>query len=146
MTNRREELSREESLRLLGAVPMGRVVFTLRALPAIRPVNHIVDDGDVIFRTRYDSALAPAAGSIIVAYEADEIDRCSHSGWSVIVTGATERVTDSDQIERYRHRIRTWYDPGPADVVVRIRTAFVTGIRLVPERGCPGAGRVRAAG
>ena len=35
----RQELAREEALRLLATVPLGRVVFTDRALSAIRPVN-----------------------------------------------------------------------------------------------------------
>ena len=34
--NEQQELAREEALRLLGTVPLGRVVFTDRALPAIR--------------------------------------------------------------------------------------------------------------
>jgi hypothetical protein len=28
---------------LLASVPLGRIVFTARALPAIRPVSHLVD-------------------------------------------------------------------------------------------------------
>lgn len=38
-----EQLDRSEALRLLGTVPLGRVVFTHQALPAIRPVNHVVE-------------------------------------------------------------------------------------------------------
>jgi hypothetical protein len=39
------ELPRQESLRLLGGVPFGRIVYTVRALPAIVPVRHLVDSG-----------------------------------------------------------------------------------------------------
>lgn len=38
-----EQLDRSEALRLLGTVPLGRIVFTHQALPAIRPVNHVVE-------------------------------------------------------------------------------------------------------
>ena len=40
------ELTRGESLRLLGSVPLGRIVFTLHAMPAIRLVNHLLDGED----------------------------------------------------------------------------------------------------
>lgn len=46
------ELDRDEAMRLLASVDHGRVVFTRAALPAIRPVNHLVVDGRVIVRTR----------------------------------------------------------------------------------------------
>lgn len=46
------ELDRDEAMRLLASVDHGRVVFTRAALPAIRPVNHLVVDGRVIGRTR----------------------------------------------------------------------------------------------
>ena len=42
-----QELERAEAMRLLASIGYGRVVFTLNALPAIRPVNHLVDDGRV---------------------------------------------------------------------------------------------------
>jgi hypothetical protein len=45
------ELTRAESLRLLGTVPFGRIVFTRQAMPAIRPVNRILDHGALIVRT-----------------------------------------------------------------------------------------------
>ena len=42
-TRRLQALPREESLRLLRSVSVGRLVFTHLALPAIRPVNHVVE-------------------------------------------------------------------------------------------------------
>ena len=37
-----EQLNRSEALKLLGSVSLGRLVFTHQALPAVRPVNHLV--------------------------------------------------------------------------------------------------------
>src|SRR5690349_16567976 len=66
-------LSREESLRLLSDAAMGRVVFTQHALPAIQPVNHVIDDGDIIIRTHLGAAITLAVDGhdAVVAYEAD---------------------------------------------------------------------------
>jgi hypothetical protein len=54
---------RHEAPRLLADVAMSRVVFTQRAPSAIRPVNHILDQGEVVMsvnaqdRTRYEALL-----------------------------------------------------------------------------------------
>lgn len=90
------ELDRDEAMRLLASVDHGRVVFTRAALPAIRPVNHLVVDGRVIVRTRLTAKVSVAVRSsadagVVVAYEADDLDPRRRTGWSVVVTGlATE--------------------------------------------------------
>jgi hypothetical protein len=38
------ELTAQESWQLLSSVSLGQIVFTLHAMPVIRPVNHLVDD------------------------------------------------------------------------------------------------------
>lgn len=37
-----ESLSRYEALRLLKGAKIGRLVFSHQALPAVRPVNHVL--------------------------------------------------------------------------------------------------------
>ncbi|MVU78184.1 pyridoxamine 5'-phosphate oxidase family protein [Nocardia sp. ET3-3] len=126
-------LSRAESLRLLAGVPFGRVVFTRDALPAIRPVNHYVDDGVVIVRTRLSSRLTSAVhaeSEVVVAYEADDIDRENRLGWSVVVTGIARTVTDPELIARYDELVRPWID-GVMDSIVAIEPTLVTGVRLL---------------
>jgi len=132
------ELTREESLRLLGSVSLGRVVFTHRALPAIRPVNHLVDEGDIIIRSHAGAAVISAAdtdGSVVVAYEADAIDPDDHVGWSVVVTGTAKLIRDPQQVAQYERLLRPWAI-GEMDQVIRIRPEMITGFRLVGEQVC----------
>lgn len=121
-------LSRTQSLRLLAGVALGRVVFTERALPAIRPVNHLVDNGMIIIRTHLGAAVLGAVG-MVVAYEADEIDPLAHTGWSVIVTGLARQVQDPDDLGRYERALRPWVD-GEKDQVIAIEPEIVTGYLL----------------
>jgi pyridoxamine 5'-phosphate oxidase-like protein len=126
------ELTRGESLRLLASVSFGRIVFTLQALPAIRPVNHLLDHGDVIIRTHLGAPMVAAAGTelgVVVAYEADEIDPNEHLGWSVIVTGRAYLVRDPQQVARYERMLHTWV-AGTMDQFIRIHPEIITGIRL----------------
>jgi len=126
-----EALPREESLRLLGSTSLGRVVFTQFALPAIRPVNHIVEGDTIIIRTHLGSAVDSAVDGTgtVVAYEADMIDPDDHLGWSVIVIGRASRVTNSGEVTRYREVLQPWVF-GPKDDVIMITADIVDGFRL----------------
>jgi hypothetical protein len=128
-----QELTQAESLRLLASVPVGRVVFTYHALPAIRPVNHLVADDKIIIVASLGTAISTEAGSdggTVVAYEADLIDPETHLGWSVVVIGKAGRVLDEAQIARYRQALRPWV-AGEMDDVIAIRAELVTGYQLV---------------
>jgi nitroimidazol reductase NimA-like FMN-containing flavoprotein (pyridoxamine 5'-phosphate oxidase superfamily) len=126
-----QELAREEALRLLATVPLGRVVFTDRALPAIRPVNHIVGGRDIIFRTSRSAAITTAVDGTgtIVAFEADAIDFARRTGWSVVVVGGARLLTDTTQIEHYRQILRPWAS-GAKDDYIAIRADVVSGVRI----------------
>jgi len=126
-----EALPREESLRLLASTSLGRVVFTHFALPAIRPVNHMVEGDTIVIRTHLGAVIASAVDGTgtVVAYEADMIGPDDHLGWSVIVVGRANRVTDPGEIARYQHALRPWVS-GVMDEVIVITADMVDGFRL----------------
>ena len=133
------ELERQECLRLLAKVPVGRIVHTRQALPAVLPVNFSLDsDGAVLLCTSAASELARAVDGTVVAFEADEVDAVTHSGWSVVVTGAATVVRDPDELERLtRTGPRSWA-PSPEEVFVRIEPELITGRELVGGRSLYG--------
>ena len=124
-----------EAIRLLASLGYGRVIFTIKSLPAIRPVNHLVDGGRVIIRTRLTSAISAAVRSsegVVVAYEADSVDPQTLTGWSVVVTGRAYTITDPDEIFRYEQLLDPWFNH--ADTVVAIESEMISGFRIVaPE-------------
>ena len=128
------ELDRAEAMRLLATVGYGRVVFTRDALPAIRPVNHLIDRSRVIVRTRLTSQLSATVRShngsgVVVAYEADDLDPQQQAGWSVVVTGLATTLTDPMQIGRYEQLLHPWVNT--ADTVIAIKPQIVTGMRII---------------
>ncbi|MGW3498530.1 pyridoxamine 5'-phosphate oxidase family protein [Streptomyces sp. NPDC001020] len=129
------ELERQECLRLLAQVPVGRIVHTRQALPAVVPLNfRLDDDGAVVVRISAFSELMRAIDGSVVAFEADEIDTSAQSGWSVVVTGSAAVVTDRGECERLaRTGPRPWA-PSPKEVFVRIQPELVTGRELVGGR------------
>jgi hypothetical protein len=132
---RLEELDPRESIRLLGSVPLGRIVFTARALPAVCPASHLVDEDRVIVRAdsgvAVTSALRTEPGTV-VAYQADAIDPADNLGWSVTVVGVAHRVTDPVAADAIRRVLRHWAEDGN-DQVISISPGMVTGFRLVAD-------------
>ncbi|MEU5538455.1 pyridoxamine 5'-phosphate oxidase family protein [Streptomyces sp. NPDC020362] len=133
--HRRIELDRAEALRLLGSVAMGRVVFTRQALPTVRPVNHVLDGGDIVIRTPEGAALTSQSQrgddtGVVVAYEADAIDPETHLGWSVVVTGYARLVTDPLEQVRICALLEPWAAQPGTDHAVRIHPDLITGVLL----------------
>ncbi|MFE3636159.1 pyridoxamine 5'-phosphate oxidase family protein [Streptomyces sp. NPDC059168] len=129
------ELERQECLRRLAKVPVGRIVYTHQALPAVLPVNFGVDGaGAVLLRTSAASELVRAIDGAVVAFEADEIDAARHAGWSVVVTGTATVVTDPAGIQRLARTGPVSWTPAPQEVFVRIEPELVTGRELVGGR------------
>lgn len=129
-------ISHTEALRLLGTAQVGRIVFTIRALPAVQPVNFVVDHGAVVIRVGDGSKLAAAVRGNVVAFEADEIDAGTQTGWSVTVTGRCEVVRNADDLARLAVFGPQPWAPGMKDHFIRIYPEIVTGRRIVlPARG-----------
>ena len=126
------ELTVPECWKLLASVPIGRVVFSQYALPAIRVVNHIVDDHEIIVRSHQGAAIvghAAVDGGAVVCYEADDMDPARQTGWSVVVTGVARPVRDPEAWARYSRLLVSWA-PGGMDHVIAIEPGIVTGRRL----------------
>ncbi|MEU3980836.1 pyridoxamine 5'-phosphate oxidase family protein [Streptomyces sp. NPDC026672] len=137
------DLDRVEALRLLGSVSLGRIVFTRHALPTIRPVNHVLDEGDIVIRTHEGAALTSHARQgdgtgVVVAYEADAIDPETHLGWSVVVTGYARLVTDPEELTRIQRLVHPWVHEHSMEYAVRIHPDLVTGVRLAAVGDRPG--------
>jgi Pyridoxamine 5'-phosphate oxidase len=131
------ELERGEAMRLLASVDHGRVVFTHQALPAIRLVNHLVDDGRVIVRTRLTAKVSTVVrlngdAGVVVAYEADDLDPQRRAGWSVVVTGWATTITDPEEVARYEQLLHPWVNM-TMDTMIAIQPEIVTGIRIVND-------------
>lgn len=126
------ELTRAECWQLLASASLGRVVFTMNAMPAIRPVNHLVDGETIIVRSHLGAAIVAHAGTsdgTVVCYEADDLDPVRHTGWSVIATGMARLVREPAAIARYEHALEPWVE-GQMDYVISIDPQMITGIRL----------------
>ncbi len=140
-----ENLTVAEALRLLSDVPFGRVIFTTRAMPDVRPVRHIVSGSQVIIAAGPELVLGTTSPSgtgqspeTIVAYEADQLDSTGCAGGSVVVTGRARPVTGEAEIGLYRQLLPAVTVP---DRLVSISADVVRGLRTSSDHHPVPAGR-----
>lgn len=123
-------LSKKECEAHLAGGGVGRFVFLAEQGPVALPVNFRLVDGDVVFRTRAEGALAAAAGTT-VGFEADDIDDAMSEGWSVLITGRARLIDHPAELEK----VIRFGDPEPwpgghRKALVRIETATISGRRI----------------
>jgi uncharacterized protein len=132
-----EMLPFDACLRLLASVPVGRVGFYADGELVVLPVNHVVDGQDVVFRTAAGSKLSAAEGRNLVAFEADNYDPRTRSGWSVLVNGRAEVVyEDAETLRLSRLGLHPWVTEVDRPFWIRIRPTSVTG-RQTPAADQP---------
>ena len=123
-----ETLPLEVCLRLLDSVPVGRVSFYTGGEVVTLPVNHVVDGQDVVFRADRGSKLSAAQRQDLVAFEADDYDLRTRTGWSVLVKGRAEVVHEDPEIQRLGHLgLYPWVTAVDHPFWIRIRPASVAG-------------------
>jgi nitroimidazol reductase NimA-like FMN-containing flavoprotein (pyridoxamine 5'-phosphate oxidase superfamily) len=126
-----EELSLRECLELLGAHDFGRIAVVVDGQPIALPVNYSLDGDAVVFRTDPGTKLRGAAMGR-VAFEIDGTDEVAQVGWSVIVQGVGNDITDALDHRSEQLRLletRPWI-PGDQARWVEILPDSVTGRRL----------------
>ncbi|MCP2350086.1 pyridoxamine 5'-phosphate oxidase family protein [Nonomuraea roseoviolacea] len=123
-------LTREECLRLLSRAPIGRIVFTDRALPAVQPVTFRLYGDSVVIRTSAGSKLAAATRHAVVAFEADEFDVDRRTGWSVTAVGRARAVRDPDEIARLSELAPAAWAPGERNHYIVVDMEQVTGRQI----------------
>lgn len=127
-------LTRSECLRLLRRHPVhvARIgVVDVDGQPVVLPVNYRMDGDAVVIRTDPASLLAEQAGGRPVAVEVDDVDPAWREGWSVLVQGTAEVVTDEAELARLRRLPLHPWAPGDRSRYLRIEPAALTGRRIV---------------
>lgn len=80
-------LSGDECGHLLRGHSVGRVSWVSSRGIQVLPVSYLSSGGRIYFRINRDSVMGELSGPVDVAFEVDDIDVTTATGWSVLVQG-----------------------------------------------------------
>ena len=119
--------------RLLGRRVVGRVGFVSDGRPCVLPVNYGVVGEAIVFRTATDTSLHGVPSGAAVAFEIDDTDEMSETGWSVVVHGTLVEITgEADCEDTSALAVHPWA-PGRRDRGMKITPLHITG-RAISRR------------
>ena len=134
-----DELTRSECFGFLASTQVGRIAVVDDVGPLVVPVNYVLDRYTVVFRTDEGTKLDAAGSHNAVAFEIDEIDARTRTGWSVLLRGEATEVSDLSELERLRDLSLEPWVPGAKARYARILPAVVSGRRIsAPGRSAGG--------
>lgn len=118
---------------LVGSEPIGRVSILVDGLPEIYPVNHLVDERTILFRTDPGSKLRGLVSSPMTCFEVDGVDEKNELGWSVMVKGRAVLLNTASAIDRVKDLPVSPWAQGEKSHWIRIEPVEVTGRRIRPH-------------
>ncbi|MEU8384327.1 pyridoxamine 5'-phosphate oxidase family protein [Streptosporangium sp. NPDC048865] len=131
-----ERLTEQECLRLLSPGGVGRVAFNDPAGPAILPVNYVLREGSIIFRTAFGGPLDEPLRTGVrgvelkIGFEVDRIDEAGRAGWSVLVRGGAHHVSSPEEhAVAEASGVQAWAG-GDRELYVTIVPSEITGRRI----------------
>jgi nitroimidazol reductase NimA-like FMN-containing flavoprotein (pyridoxamine 5'-phosphate oxidase superfamily) len=129
-----DELSDKESIELLQMHSyVGRVGFVVDGEVSVLPVNYLAEDEAIFFCTSAGTKLSALRDGARVAFEVDDSRALDHAGWSVLVHGTSQEVTDPRELDRLRRGpLKSWAVP-VSEHWIRISIDSVSG-RKIPKR------------
>ena len=122
-----ELIPKVECLQLLDEHRVGRLVVSVGGSVDIFPVNYGLDGTYVVLRTADGTKWRDGPGAA-AAFEIDELDEETCTGWSVVVHGYLEPLEDGHPAGEL---VRPWAD-GTKPHVLRLVPDTITGRRIGP--------------
>lgn len=98
-----DQLGEDACTELLTRTSVGRLAVDIAGRPEIFPINYVMSDGTIVFRTAAGTKLAGAALMHHVAFEIDGFEPSTRTAWSVVVKGwarEIEHPAERDAAER----------------------------------------------
>jgi nitroimidazol reductase NimA-like FMN-containing flavoprotein (pyridoxamine 5'-phosphate oxidase superfamily) len=128
-----ERLTPDECFGLLGQSTVGRLAVIVENHPDIFPVNYVVDQGSIVFRTGIGTKFWSTMRDPC-ALEIDGFDAGSGKAWSVVVRGQAHLIVDRQEKAAADALHLDPWQPGSKNHYLRLTLDPVTGRRFKTTR------------
>jgi uncharacterized protein len=132
MADETDDLPRPRCLELLASRSLGRIALSHRALPTVVPVSYRLLGDRVAFSVPAESRILVAGQRPVVAFQVDDIDPGTFTGWSVVVVGAVEEISaDHPSWGLFGPTVGP-PRPGAGNLLAGLTTDHISGRRFMP--------------
>lgn len=115
---------------LLRGQPVGRLAVAIAGDVEIFPINYLVQDRMIIFKTAQGSKLAAIAANARVTFEIDGYTPTSGDAWSVVVKGIAHELQRLSQIYSAQELPLFPWNAAPKDFFVQVTPREIAGRRF----------------
>ncbi len=130
-----EELGPDQCWQLLAGAEVGRLAVAAAGEVDIFPMNFVVDERTLVFRTAEGTKLVEVVISGRVAFEADGYHPEQGEAWSVVAKGYAELLERSDDVFRAQSLPLFPWSAAPKERFFRLVVTSLTGRRFLVARG-----------
>jgi len=120
-------LTPDECVQLIAEGGVGRVALCAPDGPQIFPVNFVVHDDSIIFRTNPYSTLGTYSWASEIAFEVDQLFPDAHQGWSVVAHGRGSTTIDDALRQRLIQNEPKPWAGGYRPTYVRLQWKRISG-------------------
>lgn len=121
-------LDRSRCIELLSGRQIGRIAWRAADGIQILPVTYTWYRESVVFRTSPYGVLSELVHEADVAFEVDQIDESSRSGWSVVVRGRARAAAEPEELrELWRLDDPVPWASGTRTLFIQITPGLITG-------------------
>lgn len=129
-----EHMSDDDCWTALALDRVGRLGVLVDSAPEIYPVNFVVHERSIVFRTDPGSKLRGLDRSPSVCFEVDRFDLRDRAGYSVLIKGTASEVTDPEELREVAALPLRFWPLGEKGHWIRIHPNEVTGRRVHRSR------------
>ena len=115
---------------LLRSQPVGRLAVAIAGEVEIFPINYLVHEGQIVFKSAQGSKLAALAANARVSFEIDGYTPDSGDAWSVVIKGVAYELQRFSEIYEAEDLPLFPWNASPKDFFVTIRPREMAGRRF----------------
>ena len=127
-------LTFDQCWELLATPTVGRLGLVVDDHPEIFPVNYVLHDRHIVFRSGHGRKLWGAMASRPGVFEIDGYDSATTEAWSVMARGETVLIEDPEETAKVDALGLEPWEPGAKDHYIRLIPRALTGRRFIVNR------------
>jgi len=125
-----EKLAKSECWEFLRGQVVGRLAVVVDGHPDVFPINYVVHNGSVIFRTADGTKLHGSVSHTPVAFEIDGYNTSTEQAWSVVLRGRAQELEPMTGLAEAKALTLEPWQAGGKNHLMRINTLNLSGRRF----------------